>query len=221
MKCLECTNTTCKKTTVKERPIPFNSEMVNAILSGQKTQTRRAVRFTNYHPSVLEKQPDQWQVIGFDVYDGKGIIDGTLRPVYGKVGDILWVRETWCGVKQLGGRWVREKFHYKADEPELSGLWKPSIHMPREACRLRLEITDIRVERLQDISDNDAIAEGIKIDQTVYPNRLFNYHKNAWQTGGFPAVAFYQLWKMIYGEESFKSNPWVWVVEFKRLEACT
>lgn len=121
-----------------------------------------------------------------------------IKPPY-EVGDILWVRETWQQIYIFG----RNTFLYKAD-PEVEthfdgmlGKWKPAIHMPREAARIFLKVTAVRAERLQDITLNDLLAEGFR-----------------------PAAAFPQYWDYLNAKRgySFKSNPWVWVVEFERIE---
>jgi len=181
---------------MKERPILFSAPMVRAILAGQKTQTRR----------VMKKLPPQKFGCSHSIKDcifGKGwsfndargncACDGVRCP-YGEPGDRLWVRETWAHA--IGGG-----FHYKADYGHSDWLWKPSIHMPRRASRITLEVAGVRVERLQDISEADAYAEGVE----------------ATEYGQFPAPsAFKYLWESINGPESWISNPWVWVVEFKK-----
>lgn len=161
---------------MKERPILFSAEMVRAILDGRKTQTRR----------VIKPQP----------------INALDRPPpcdcpYGKIGDRLWVRET------------QAKFHpavYMADVAEdfyPSYLWTPSIHMPRVASRITLEITAARVERLQDISEADAMAEGVSWK-----------HNPALPTT--PVNAFAALWTSVGGD--WDANPWVWCIDFQRVQ---
>jgi hypothetical protein len=189
-----------------EKPILFSTEMVKSILSGFKSQTRRVVK--------CEYNEIRWNPIVLNGYGGW--CDEHGNPVncpYGQVGDVLWVRETWC-------RWYNgHGYYYKADKlyPDNSGgmvgrpidydegavPWKPSIHMPRAACRIRLEITDIRVERLQDISWEDAVAEGCP-----------GYRP----TQDEPTHQFQRLWTKINGEESWQSNPWVWVISFHPLK---
>ncbi len=129
---------------------------------------------------------------------------------FGTVGDRLWVREAWQAVdadcRVVSGRLEQNQYpnaFYKADGPNPC-KWRPSIHMPRWASRITLEITGVRVERLNDISEADAIAEGC-------------------QCAGFPASltnrgAFAKLWQSINGDDSWAANPWVWVVEFRRVE---
>jgi hypothetical protein len=198
----------------KERPILFSTPMVQAILQGRKTQTRRIVKpqpTVNNGTWRLETKaltqsvnipPDQWHKLPF----------GLISP-YGEIGDALWVRETWAPA--FGD------YAYKADysdftlsKPQNKGLWKPSIHMPKAAARIWLRITDVRVERLQDISDADAIAEGIElvdqVGQQVY-KRYDGYNTVTSQ----PAVSYWSLWEAIHGEESWQENPWVWVLSFE------
>lgn len=121
---------------------------------------------------------------------------------YGQPGDILWVRETWSTNNH-----PLKKYMYKADvekQSSLRPLWTPSIHMPREACRLFLEVVSIRVERVQDISRGDAMAEGCPFQNMA--------------SGNDPRSWFFELWESINGKGSWVANPWVWVVEFKTRE---
>lgn len=171
----------------KLRPILFSTPMVQAILEGRKTQTRRVVKSEHLRGVVLdETMYNQMQ----------------NRCRYGKVGDVLWVRESWNGVKDLNGKFIHYRF--KGDnDPFHNGMrWKPSIHMPFEAARIFLEIMDVRVEQLQYISDQDAKSEGVNF--TKYVNATARYH-------------FMELWKSINGEYSWNSNPWVWVLTFNRI----
>lgn len=220
---------------MKERPILFSGEMVRALLAGTKTQTRRVVKGS---PSIV-----RWNPI---VIAGRaGWEDEHGRPIicpYGQPGDRLWVRETWGVISHSwdkhGNRvkWtpnrpataIREmpfgKCYYSghviyaADGPnewsddddgggEPRSLWHPSIHMPRWASRILLEITDIRVERLQDITFADAQAEGWPPMVDGKPN----LHD--------PITWFKLLWVELYGAGSWDANPWVWVIEFKKIEA--
>ncbi len=164
---------------MKERPIMFSGEMVRAILEGRKTQTRRVWK----RPELRKAD---WE-----------IGDSSIACPYGEVGDRLWVRETWCGGQH--GMPV----HYKASwtEHEYGPAWKPSIHMPRKYSRITLEITGVRVERVQDMSVEDAINEGIGLSSVD------------------PLGSFGQLWDSINAKCGYGwgVNPWVWVVEFKRV----
>ena len=167
---------------MKERPILFSTEMVRAILDDRKTMTRRVVK---------PQPPEDWGV----------------KCPYGKIGDVLWVRETFCKYKG--------DYLYKADfdpltrkEFERDNKWKPSIFMPRSASRISLRITNIRVERLNDITEEDAKLEGV-----IYPaNPVIENYGNGYRTN------FRLLWESINGKASWGQNPWVWVIEFERLK---
>ncbi|MCU8008453.1 hypothetical protein L5M11_13105 [Shewanella sp. SM87] len=184
---------------MKQRPIIFNTEMVQAILDGRKTQTRRIVKPLKDKNFGCNLSPNE---IAGEVNNGD-----LQNCQFGEVGDQLYVRETF----QVG-LCTKSTIAYKATHKP-SDLedgwyevikWKPSIHMPRWAARIILEITDVRVERLKDISEEDAIAEGC--DYPEIPEMGWKFKA---------AFNFKFLWKKIYGEQSLKSNPWVWVIEFK------
>lgn len=223
---------------MKERGIIFNGEMVRAILDGRKTQTRR----------VMKPQPDEdglAKVINGPWVDTSERI---YRCPFGVPGDRIWVRETWGVVSheldedgriqpwspdrpataihemQFGNGYYTGHVIYAADGEFTWGdddgyedgrsCWKPSIHMPRAACRILLEVTGVRAERLNSISQEDAQAEGMELTgwRPTYSDP---------DSGGevwTPYDNFAQLWESIYGEESWKANPWVWVIEFKRIE---
>jgi hypothetical protein len=196
---------------MKEHPILFSDTMVRAILAGSKTQTRRIVK-----PQPLWVYDDTIPVKTQDA-DPKGAI----RCPYGVPGDRLWVRETWQALTEPNpSHLIAEKpqpgddIRYRATEPEtwIPALpWRPSIHMPRWACRLVLEITDVRVERLQDISRQDALAEGIDMSAPQVASLVEEYR---------PVIAFAGLWESINAKRApWKSNPWVWVIEFEEIEA--
>lgn len=213
---------------MKERPILFSGPMVRAILEGRKTQTRR----------VVKPQPEFVWGSGNNGeahvrYPGGTQPDPWIKCPYGQVGDRLWVRETWGTFERYGIPVDRDldKLAYRADGgafvPDMG--WKPSIHMPRWASRLTLEIVSVRVERLQDISVGDALAEGIRCPDCGYTARDSGIHLdhaiciNKWlqaskaeDVGWHPAIEeFSELWDSINGEGSWNANPWVWVVEFK------
>ena len=200
---------------MKERPILFSAPMVRAILDGSKTQTRRVV-----------KAP-------------RGLIDGCWTVCeaeawlpscpYGQPGDRLWVRETFAivprtayarsdGVQQtLRPDDDHDAAIYRAGWDRSNGgfRWRPPIHMPRWASRILLEITAVRVERLQGISRDDAQAEGIAYSERfegycIGEAEHFNCHS--------PRQSFFSLWEAINGAGSVSANPWVWVIEFKRVE---
>lgn len=186
------------------KQILFNTEMVRAILDGRKTCTRRLVRF-------LPGENPQWT--GY-IRDGLMLYNGRNEPCITKApyqpGDILYVRETWCGlpVNEAGHMRGHTIYYYKADgdlRPEgWRGAWRPSIHMPKEAARIWLKVTDVRVERLQDMTDDDAEAEG-----------CFDYTSTA--------LGFFYIWdstikKSDLDRYGWDANPWVWVIEFERCE---
>jgi len=208
---------------MKERPILFTTPMVKAILEGRKTQTRRIVKpMAGFQKTWLtqgsinrvqhgEIIKGGWQMY-YPYYDNSPL--GWIRSPYGNSDDILWVRETWS--KTDSGRYI-----YKATNNQFYPIWHPSIFMPKEACRIRLEITNIRVERVQDISEEDAVAEGIKkIDGPVIGHPFgipFNYN-NGIVNYTTPRDAYMELWESINGKDSWGKNPWVWVIEFKRIK---
>ncbi|WP_423251128.1 morphogenetic protein [Klebsiella aerogenes] len=208
-----------------ERGMIFNGEMVRAILDGRKTQTRR----------IMAPQPaDDIERCIFPNPEAIGW-KSSLRHKhgsttahfchYGKPGDRIWVRETFQGPLfdyDLMDSYCKDPTPfekpefcvYKADgvpapefydaDDELHCCWRPSIHMPRWASRILLEITNVRVERLKSISDGDAIREGCSTADM--------------KSGDCVADVFARLWASIYGAESWNANPWVWVIEFKRVE---
>ena len=180
----------------------FNGEMVRAILDGRKTQTRRPANPSTANLLDLQEQ-----------YPHKKY---NISCPFGVVGDRIWVRETWARYN------IDQDSHdmaYRAtppsDWPE-EGRWRPSIHMPRWASRLMLEITGVRVERLNGISETDAEAEGIDMEALFDAQDCYDCIADHNMTGRPTAIgAFKYLWESIYGEENWQSNPWVWVIEFK------
>lgn len=179
------------KTLVNEYPIIFSTPMVRAILDGRKTQTRR----------ILKGAGIQWINDGFT---NEFIVhpENDLCP-YGKIGNIIWVRESF--MPRNNGKAFLYKANYSSiDAAGLSGMyggWKPSIHMPRTACRLFLEIVNIKVERVQEISWEDAEKEG-----------CYGYRPNQYE----PTHEFKHLWDEINGKRaSWESNPYVWCISFK------
>lgn len=211
-----------------ERGMIFNAEMVRAILDGRKTQTRRPIKWKQTRFTEIGEREDgsKWPWSE----DAERACDFWHPCPFGAVGDRIWVRETFCPVDdtQYGGeKWVdyRATPRYEASHPagwdsapnDAEALkWRPSIHMPRWASRILLEITDVRVERLNAISQEDARAEGI-IDGGCLncgepePCGCANPEPDA-------TDAFAYLWQSIYGQESWNANPWVWVIEFERVE---
>ena len=210
----------------RERPILFSAPMVRAILAGTKTQTRRAMR---------QQPPEGVQDFAtFHNPRGDGLAHFAFDPVarelqewfavcpYGQPGDRIWVREAWKHIEggpvydAAGG--VADSFDpetiYRASRPKYPGPWKPSIHMPRWASRINLEITGVRLERLQDISEDDARAEGARECDPVSGREVLLAGPS--QRGSF-VLHYRDIWEQINGPGSWEANPWVWVVEFKRV----
>lgn len=214
-----------------ERPILFSAPMIRAILAGTKTQTRRAVKPQPTHPHFGGRLP--FMLLPDD--EGEGLylhsscLGQAIRCRYGRPGDRLYVRETWAvphRYDHLGPSNIPTlgvPTHYAATEDRGGQLWRPSIHMPRWASRITLEVTGVCVERLADISDADAIAEGIgsrKVSENE--SRWLNYMApddagKAEGTYGDPRHSFWSLWESINGRPSRDANPWLWVVEFRRV----
>lgn len=198
----------------------FNGEMVRAILDGRKTQTRRIMKIQpsdGFHPTHNGYDLDlnaHWYTPG--VVDKNGYLQPAKKDVFGvadenegytcpfgAVGDRIWVRETFCPVPDHEEPAGCSAILYAADGNGPYGKWVPSIHMPRWASRLTLEITGVRVERLRDLSEDDAKSEGITPPSGgVLPG--WEYRIN-----------FRDLWMSIYGADNWETNPWVWVIEFK------
>lgn len=212
---------------MKERPILFKDEMIRAILEGRKTQTRRVVKPPkNVDPKhwMPEKLWDgQFKALHWPADCAEFEI---LKCPYGQPGDRLWVRETWAEPTTLDPGPTFYKADYPAcvpahfsNVPAASAIkWKPSIHMRRDQSRIKLKITDVRVERLQDISEADAKAEGVKYHSDMYGYLLYgNYAGMGPVDGVGPINSFVSLWETINGHGSWDENPWVWVVEFKRM----
>ena len=227
---------------MRELPIPFNTEMVKAILEGRKTMTRRIVGNDPYRPNYLgclcdgthigrwagTKRNEGTLWAGFykesDIFyiDGEKRIDAVYKKCpYGQSGDKLWVRETWkCtkynnmdgdlgyevefkdGTRKYFEFDDNERFHQFGKFAFKNG-WQSPYFMPKEAARIWLEVTNVRVERLQEISDTDAWAEGI-VDDVPF---------------GTAATKFKELWDSLNSKRGYgwDANPWVWVIEFKRI----
>ncbi len=221
---------------MKIKPILFSTPMVQAILNGTKTQTRRLKGLDSFN-----NNPDCYRYDGQSNYDDQPPfyrhylellhLDGTPTEQYTfvdcevKKGDILWVRETFEKVKIQNNsvsstNWLSiYKYNYKADGNESFIKWKPSIFMPKQACRIWLKVTNVRVERLLDISESDAIAEGINyhFSGMFQENRFKDYldPKSDYRTA---YSSFQSLWESINGLDSWNTNPWVWVYDFERCE---
>jgi hypothetical protein len=195
--------------------------MVRAILEGRKAQTRRVVKFE--HAGEVDAwavQDGLWRMGVFG--EGGSLADmGGIACPYGAPGDRLWVRETWALAKGTPKKQRANAVQYRATGdigPYLR--WRPSIHMPRWASRITLEVTDVRVERLNDISEEDAISEGIEeLDGALDEVRLCQRAAAMHTPPEDSRVWFAELWESIHGEGSWAANPWVWVISFRRIEA--
>lgn len=213
---------------IKEIPILFSGGLIQPVMTSLKTMTRRLNGL-----KLINQDPNKWNFIevespfkGADIFwfEGQGERVAIKCP-YGKPGDLLWVRETWA----LAWNQVLYKANERYGKYE-DQKWKPSIHMPKKAARIWLQVESIRVERLKDISDIDAIAEGIEsytiLDDLIgYKNYSENARKdflnksqyqfdNMKEIQSGPIASFCTLWISINGRESWISNPWVWVVSF-------
>lgn len=230
----------------KEIPILFQTEMVNAILEGRKTKTRRMKGLGNVndkpddwliHPSIWKNSDGQLAAIFVNKEPSAG--KEFVRMPYGGKRDVLWVRETWVNLGHNNcqdGAEQRNFVVYKASqngrdwEENMEGWrWKPSIFLKKEDSRIWLEKTNTTVERLHDITEEDAIAEGVQFyyDYVLKVNRYRNYDSKLQKEYGDPSVdyptfttakeSFKSLWIKINGEASWDANPWLWVNEFSVL----
>lgn len=209
---------------MKEYPILYSTPMIQAKLAGRKTQTRRIIKVQpeeQLHPCGSSKW--YWSTNPSDLK-----IPYVKCP-YGQIGDLIWARESWAYAEDEFGNHSSTtngdcfgKFLYKANGDDNHDRWKPSIHMPKEASRIWERITDIRVERLQDISEGDAIAEGIQPllasgAQLATHGRLYKHYtehqEGLFGTGLKPVKSYQTLWESINGDGSWDLSPWVWVIE--------
>lgn len=204
-------------TKTKYHPVLFNTEMAQAILAGRKTQTRREIKkkYSNtdlelkndkYGTRLIERQND----VPAPIDNGDGSVThrmtayAEVKPKY-QIGDILWVRETWHKIFDedsdafLG-------YGYKADSEK--GIWGPSIHMPKAAARIFLKVTNVRCERIAEISCEDCKKEGTSYDK----------QENNDVDDFYALEAFMKLWETINGVESWLQNPFVWVYDFEQVE---
>jgi hypothetical protein len=215
---------------MKERGIRFNGPMVRAILEGRKTQTPRLINWDRQKIDGVRASigPEGFKTITKNTIETVPWSSENLKRLdcpYGVPGDRLWVRESWTAYGDSKGTMVPKSMLpsrncdggivYRADYPEAEGPWRPSIHLPRWASRITLEITDIRVQRVQEISEEDAKAEGAE---------AFPFGNQRLTTGEVGAdmpfrSGFAVLWDEIYTDRGFpwKSNPWVWAISFKRI----
>jgi hypothetical protein len=211
----------------KERPILFSTPMVQAILSNKKLQTRRVVKPqpeampSNYPIPVADfvKDLETLNAKGLRNFSSSGATKGLVIPdcPYGEIGDLLWVREKFLYDEGEGIYWYAASMD-NADVNYLKGCWKPSIFLPKIASRIWLEITDIKIERLKDISEKDARNEGVETVADGYKNymtkpKIISTLK-CYDTAYY---SFLSLWESINGYESSELNPWVWVITFKKV----
>lgn len=227
----------------KIKPTLFSTPMVKSLLDGIKSKTRRTKGLEGinddpgswnlYMSGLYQEESESGYLAIFLKTDGSWISQACLSRY--NVGDILWVRETYK-TKYIKGGLDGFKLQYPGVCPWIYatdglaeskgyGSWKPSIHMPKEAARIFLKVTDVSVERLQDISDEDAVAEGImplamSAMQRPKGGQLYvNYcnPEELFMDGLPPIESFISLWCSINGKDSWGSNPWVWVYEFERV----
>lgn len=205
---------------MREKPILFSGEMVRAILDGRKTQTRRVVKpqpvVSGTGVQVANNGTDDLFFVGGQLLD---------KCPYGRPGDSLWVRETWQYVDvsllhaTVGYKDNESRTVHLGESWEMKGRntwnWQPSIFMPRWASRITLEVTAVRVERVQDIGEGDAIAEGV-----IFKGPYYGLPKTKEYDCDTARYAFADVWHSINAKRGYgwDSNCWVWVVEFKRVE---
>jgi hypothetical protein len=214
---------------MKESPIIFSTPMVQAILEGRKTQTRRIIK----PQPVKEDWLFEWKGTRPKAKrDSRALASSSLEGLlkwmkYAKynINDVLWVRETFT-IDSRGADGDNPGYYYKADMPIYEDgyeiwpdSWKPSIFMPKDYARIWLQITDVKVERLKDISVDDSISEGIEIDSETPIGTLYkDYFQKKWKdVYANPQNSFKSLWRDINGKDSWDANPWVWAITFKVL----
>lgn len=216
---------------MRERPILFSGPMVRAILAGEKTVTRRAVKWRvtmfpegvtepSDHPGAPTWEPHSEHVVGHEHPDGTIFCGAPVLRCPALDGDRLWVRETWLPHEHDDHADIATYRADHADGPvpekvqqyrEVRGRWKSGRSMPRIASRITLEVVDVRIERLHAIDDADALREGVKHYDPVH---LWDVPEPPFA----PREVFTRLWCAINGDASWRSNPWVWRIEFKRVE---
>lgn len=229
---------------MKERGIIFSAPMVRAILDGTKTQTRRIVKFPRWMITDWERDKAAWDFNrGLSVgLFSEGRLYREMRR-YADVGDRIWVRETWAVRGNEDGHPVRadyslcefeeaDRFYCADCKPTNYGMWempdgsvfegwRPSIYMPRWASRITLEVTDVRVQRLQDISVEDAKAEGVSgyVNGHGHVSDAELLVEPGYRHPHFYRRGFEDVWDSIHGDGSWDANPWVWAISFKRIDA--
>jgi hypothetical protein len=196
---------------MKERPILFSGEMVRAILDGRKTQTRRVVKGAVQTHDLLTTSSASAE-IGVRADDGSLVHGGRFACPYGIPGDRLWVKETWRKRYADAEQYPEDGIQYKADGMYVAEpVWRPSRYMPRWASRILLEITDVRVERVQGISYEDILAEGWNVRRDKpWTDGAAGEDARAW---------FCELWDSINAKKGYgwDTDPWVFVIEFRRI----
>ncbi len=206
---------------MKESPILFNLQMVQAQLDGIKTQTRRLDGLKK-----INESPDQWEFRTLTLNESKGYIYASflnnmtglytgIKCPFGMPGDSLWVRETWAEAEDFG--YSTGQYFYRASYTNGGPFddvkkWHPSIHMPRKASRTNLFILKIRIERLQNISEEDAFCEGMTAEIMTKDGLSYDKLRDC---GNYYKTIFKHLWESINSPNSWIKNPWVWVLEFK------
>lgn len=226
---------------MKERPLLFSAPMVRAVLDGSKTQTRRVTKteITMGRDSILAPHRGRKHAAAYLLPEHAADAVGCCP--YGQPGDRLWVREAhsiypthgqhradgerwgpWGGLPTTVSEDGKQIAYYREGFDRCDpGRWRPSIHMPRWASRITLEITGVRVERLQDISEADAVAEGVERTVTGDGWRRYCADPELEAAGLTPcataAASYRSLWEQINGPGSWDANPWVWAIEFRRL----
>jgi uncharacterized protein YhfF len=211
------------KTCGKEKPIFFNTKMIQAILDGRKIMTRRTVKNIPEGTHRVEQIGESLFEAHWGIHGNSMFLDGAteIKCPY-QPGDILWVRETWASYcdecESNQGEGYKDatcaygdcnRYAYKADDDGCpGGKWRPSIHMPKEAARIFLRVKTVRVERLQDITEEQAVKEGAK---AYGPNNC---------SGTSARIAFAEIWDRTTRDNSYewRKNPWVWVIEFERMK---
>ena len=207
-----------------EKPILFSTDMVQAILDDRKTQTRRTRSLNE-----INKEPDKWVCHGIDNPFGLFVFDDTegfeprIKCPYGQAGDRLWVRETWSLALAKHGECfkyrapINHKLYYQCGKECPEGVetitkWNPSIHMPRRASRITLKVTEVRVERLQDITAEEVIKEGCQLTGEIFLSPQ--------EERPVLVNKFERLWDSLYAKRGYgwEVNPFVWCISFKRID---
>jgi hypothetical protein len=216
-------------TDTRERPILFQGAMVRAILASTKTQTRRMVKHSGelFDVRALVAAVQEY-VPAVDRATGKkwGTGSRLIRCPYGAPSGRLWVRESWARDDEDGALFYRadvgtgneaDDWQRNIDDGASGYRWRPSIHMPRAACRLVLEVTEVRVQRLQDISEADCWAEGIEaVDGAFTRDQHIDMTRRLGCRIDDAKPSYALLWESINGPGSWDANPWVWAVSFRR-----